>query len=166
MAIILAKFREAVNYMGMLLDLRHKSKRPYHKDELVIIVEHVTDLVLMHDLNRVRAAAATTEAESGEGRGEGGVVRGEENTLEHPISNDLLPDTGRALERLLQKIMTSCHNEPDMWEICAGFYGKLRRHRFVHSHIARPPLLSISHKLIYPDSDPDLNPLPMPYARA
>ena len=117
-AIILAKFRDAINYMGMLLDLRHKSKRPYHRDELVIIVEHVTDLVLAHDVRRVEAEGAAAAA---------AVVAA--CAPQHEISNDLLPETGRALERLLQKIMLSCPNEPEMWQVCAGFYSRLRRHR-------------------------------------
>lgn len=100
----MGKWREGIEHMSRLVDLRMKSKRPVHKEELHLLVGCITDDII--DAQREFYAEAS---------GENAVFQ--------------LPEIGIQLEKLLLKITESVNSDPELWGIFAMYYEKLKKFR-------------------------------------
>jgi hypothetical protein len=90
--------------MSRLVDLRMKSKRPVHKEELKVLVGCVTDDIIEAQRDFYN-----------------------ENTDDSATFK--LPEVGVQLEKLLVKITESVNTEPELWGIFAEYYEKLKKFR-------------------------------------
>ena len=100
----LGKWREAIEHMSRLVDLRMKSKRPVHKEELKVLVGCVSDDIIEAQRDFYN-----------------------ENTDDSATFK--LPEVGVQLEKLLVKITESVNTEPELWGIFAEYYEKMKKFR-------------------------------------
>jgi tetratricopeptide (TPR) repeat protein len=108
----LGRFREAVMHMNTLLDLRHKSNRPVHIDELRKLASFVAV-----QTRKLVDSKRQDEATKG-GALESGAVRDEE-----------MPPLARDMEQLLDKVTVAIKSSADIWDIISEFQNSLGRLR-------------------------------------
>jgi tetratricopeptide (TPR) repeat protein len=154
--LVLSRWREGVVHMNKLLDLRNKSDRPVHKDELRHLALVVSSKARL-DFEELKAGGArcpgsAEEVEGeGEGEGEGRMVNlptpaeiaqaeaqatqaaqaGEQNGGVEEIRDEDLPEVAKAVEKLLVRITNTLPSDADIWDILARFEAFLGRQRLV-----------------------------------
>ena len=117
--LVLSKWHEAVMHMNRLLDMRGKSGRPIHKEEL----RHLALMVSS------KARRAYDEVKGKLLRDDSADSDAAE--LEEEIKDELLPEVARTVETLLVRITNTLPSDPEVWDILANFETFLGRHRRV-----------------------------------
>ena len=103
-SLAMRKWKEAMRHMDALIDLRHKSQRPVHVDEL----RHLVKVILT-------AAQVTTNLTS-DGEERSAVAASEEND-DVLVSKTILLQ----LENLLKKITGAVKSDPAVWDVYSQF---------------------------------------------
>ena len=110
----LGRFREAVAHMNSLLDLRHKSNRPVHIDELRKLSAFVASQTwkLVHEQRRMAARDTNTELD-----------------LNAEVKDEEMPPLTLEVDRLIGKVTNAIKSNADVWDILAEFHASLGRKR-------------------------------------
>lgn len=121
----LGRWREVVMQMNKLLDMRLKSQRPYHIDELRHLAFIVSNKVQREaKLNNPGAAKRKPLPVIRE------VIAEEEEEEEDEdfIEIDVLPEPALSVEQLLIRITNTVKSDPDIWDLLADFQHTLGRY--------------------------------------
>eukprot|EP01034_Spumella_vulgaris_P023131 gene23131-29324_t len=113
----MGKWREVVLHMNALLDLRLKSDRPVHVDELrhlAYIVSHITQKEARVKLQKELEERRLLQAESTQPLPEVVMVRE-------------MPDLAVHVEKLIVRITNTIKSDPEVWDILAEFQHTLGR---------------------------------------
>ena len=138
--LVLEKWREAVIHMNRLLDLRGKSDRPVHLDELRHLALMVADKTrLSYDVVKGGLAgtaaaeipATTTTTTTIAASSASSAATSTTTAAAEEISDANLPEVARAVETLLVRITNTLKSDPTVWDILARFEAYLGRARAV-----------------------------------
>jgi tetratricopeptide (TPR) repeat protein len=117
--IAMGRWREVVLHMNALLDLRLKSDRPVHVDELrhlAYIVANVTQKEARVKLQKELEERRLLQAESTEPL-----------ALEEVVMVREMPDLAVHVEKLIVRITNTIKSDPEVWDILAEFQHTLGR---------------------------------------
>jgi hypothetical protein len=104
-AIALGKWRDVVQHMNKLLDMRLKSQRPVHIDEL----RHLCFIISHNEKERFQQDNKVCELTNN--------------------SEILLSEIAQSVEKLIIRITNTIPSDPEIWDIFAEFNRTLNRHR-------------------------------------
>lgn len=120
----LGRWRETAQHMNTLLDLRLKSQRPVHIDELRHLA-YITSSMAQKDARvATRGAHANALSSSSESNED------DEEDSDFADMVEVVPPTPEpalSVEKLLTRITSTIPSDPDVWEVTADFQHKLGR---------------------------------------
>jgi hypothetical protein len=119
--------------MNALLDMKHLSQRPVHKDELRHLAYIVSTLT-----QREARAASTSSVVTKDGSADerktpvdGASADDDDDDNDTVIEISSLPPLALEVEKLILKITNKTSSDPEIWDIFADFYANVGRHRSV-----------------------------------
>lgn len=110
----LKKWRDVVNYMNALLDLRHKSQRPVHVEEL----RYLATVVSYEE----QQYAKVVKKQKGE------LVEEDEEEI---VAVTELSPVAKEVDKLIVRITNTLNSDPSIWDIYAEFHEGLGRRKEV-----------------------------------
>lgn len=132
--LVLTKWREAAMHMNKLLDLRGKSNRPVHKEELRHLALMVSTKA-RQAYDDVRKSHSADLDSASQGDLEGSITSNGEPILaedgNEEISDASLPDVAKLVEKLLLRMTNTLPSDADLWDILAAFQSFLGRRALV-----------------------------------
>lgn len=127
-SLAMGRYREVVLHMNMLLDMRLKSERPVHIDELRHLAYIVANLTQKEARVKLQQELKERQLQQAEN------ASSELNQTSTTIANDEIvlvqdmPDLAVHVEKLIVRITNTVKSDPEVWDILAEFESTLGRY--------------------------------------